>query len=79
MTDVAIPNVWLLALESQEKRGWWGVQTPFLPSLRGLPLPLIFWNSAPSRDQLETGQRFGFSVNYQTYQLFYKYKTENRK
>lgn len=81
MNNVAIPNTWLLALESWEERGWRGVQPLTSTSFRGLPPPLTLRNPAPSKDQLETGQRFAFSfrASYQTYQLFYKYKPENRK
>lgn len=81
LNKVAIANTWLLALESQEERGWRGVQLLSSLSLGGLPPPLTLWNAAPSKDQLETGLRcaFCFRASYQTYQLFYKYKAENRK
>jgi len=81
MNNAAIPNTRLLASESREERGWRGVQPLSSPARGGLPLPLALWNPAPSKDQLETGQRFAFSfrASYQMYQLFYKYKPENRK
>lgn len=76
MNDVAIPNIWLLG-----GTGLVGCAAPLLAvSRRGPPTSHPLEPSCQQRP-VETGQRFAFSfrASNQTYQLFYKYKPENRK